>query len=119
MVPRALKPEQTPPSVSEQEQAAAVDPRVDPQGRPFPRTAAEFKETFPVPPPEVRAAAEDYCRWVSQEGAENRGKELLKGALDRGDRLLEAAGHWLPAIDALRYAWEVSLDKGHSAGILE
>ena len=65
----------------------------------------------------MRKAALEYCEWVTQERAAERGKELLKGALDRGDALLEAAGHWLPAIEALRYTWEVTLEKGHTAGI--
>ena len=39
--------------------------------------------------------------------------------MDRGDSLLEAAGHWLPAVEALRFVWEVDLDRGHSAEILK
>ena len=34
---------------------------------------------------------------------QERGKELLRGALDRGDALVEAAGHGMPAAVALRY----------------
>ena len=33
--------------------------------------------------------------------------------------MLEAAGHWLPAVEALRYAWEVELDRGHTAESLK
>ena len=30
-----------------------------------------------------------------------------------------AAGHWLPAVEALRYVWEVTLGRGHTDGIFE
>ena len=82
-------------------------------------SAAGYQATLPAPPAPHLEAALDYCRWVTQKDAENRGKELLKGALDRGDALLEVTGHWLPAVEALRYAWEVELSAGHTAGILD
>ena len=114
----ALKPKRRPPQVSEHRSATEADVTRKPDGTPLPRTKAEFQGLFRKPEPKVLAAAKDYLTWVTQEGSKDKGKELLKGALDRGDALLGAAGHWLPAVEALRFTWEVELDRGHSAGIL-
>ena len=114
-----LKPRESPPQCSEEEVARKVDPKRHPDGSALPKSGEELRAKWPVPEPRVRAAAKDYMLWVTQQGAKERGKELLKGALDRGDALLEAAGQWMPAVVALRFAWEVDLGRGHTDGIFE
>ena len=86
--PGTLKPTLKPQPVSEAQQAKEADPRVSPEGIPLPRSGDEFRAQLPVPTKDVLAAAVAYCEWVTQEGAADRGKELLKGALDRDGRYL-------------------------------
>ena len=114
-----MKPTKKPAECSEARTTQEADPRKRPDGTKLPTSKSDFHKTFPRPSPTTLKAAVDYMKWVTQPGSKETGPELLRGTLDRGDALLEAAGHWLPAVEALRYAWEVKLDRGHTAEMLK
>ena len=115
----ALKPTKQPEGCSETQAAQKADPRRRPDGTKLPSSKSEFQGNFPRPSPGTLQAAVDYTQWVTQPGSKEEGPALLRGTLDRGGALLEAVGNWRPAVKALRYAWQVELDRGHTAEILK
>ena len=62
-------------------------------------------------------AAVKYWRQCTGEKSGIFSRTALHEAALKGDELLNVAGHWKPAVETLRYAWEVVLKRGHIGDI--